>query len=60
MKENSRKKPTDIKMTSIICLTILGFVSIIGLFFGKDSLIGLSVSVGIVLCVVILGFFGDV
>lgn len=59
MKDNSRKKPTYIRMTSIICLTILGFISIIGLFFGKDTLVGVLVSAGIVLSVMGMGLLSD-
>ena len=42
-----------IRLTSIICSTILGIISLIGLFFGKESIIGLGIFVGIVLFIFI-------
>lgn len=41
-----------LKITTIICLTILGLTGIIGLFFGKETLIGIGILIVIIIMIV--------
>jgi len=45
MKENNETQ----KLTGIVCLTILGIITLLGIFWGKNGLIGLGIGVMVIL-----------
>lgn len=49
-KEDNEKR-FALKITTIVCLTILGLTGIIGLFFGKETLVGIGILIVIVMMI---------
>lgn len=41
----NKKEDNSLKMASILCFTILGIISLIGIFFGREGLIQTGIGV---------------